>query len=102
MRIIAGTTTIHKLIRFPNSTKDPDVILEIMGIHRKIGRYQKQLFSITSKIYETLIRKTEPSNRSTRDRANQRPLIMSVACSRYGVFRGEYANDYEQRKIVED
>lgn len=66
---MAGMTTIHKLNRFPDPTKDPDVILEIRRMHRKIGRYQKQAFGITGEILENLIQATEAGNRGARDRA---------------------------------
>lgn len=68
-RVMAGMTTIHKLNRFPNPTKDPDVILEIRRMHRKIGRYQRQAFGITRKILEKLVQTTEAGNRGARDRA---------------------------------
>jgi site-specific recombinase XerD len=68
-RVMAGMTTIHKLNRFPDPTKDPDVILEIRRMHRKIGRYQKQAFGITGEILEKLIQATEAGNRGARDRA---------------------------------
>ncbi|QWD80056.1 site-specific integrase [Polynucleobacter sp. MWH-Spelu-300-X4] len=68
-RVMAGMTTIHKLNRFPDPTKDPDVILEIRRMHRKIGRYQKQAFGITGEILEKLLLATEAGNRGARDRA---------------------------------
>jgi integrase len=66
---MAGMTTIHKLNRFPDPTKDPDVLLEIRRMHRKIGHYQKQAFGITSEILEKIIQATEAGNRGARDRA---------------------------------
>ena len=45
-------TTIHKLNHFQDPTKDPDVILEMRRMHRKVGGYQKQAFGITSEILE--------------------------------------------------
>lgn len=68
-RVMAGMTTIHKLNRFSDPTKDPDVILEIRRMHRKIGRYQKQAFGITGEILEKLLLATEAGNRGARDRA---------------------------------
>lgn len=40
-RLMACMTTIHKLNRFHDPTKDPDVILEMRRMHRKVGRFQK-------------------------------------------------------------
>ena len=68
-RVMAGMTTIHKLNRFPDPTKDPDVMLEIRRMHRKIGRYQKQAFGVTGEILEKLLLATEAGNRGARDRA---------------------------------
>jgi site-specific recombinase XerD len=68
-RLMACMTTIHKLNRFQDPTKDPDVILEMRRMHRKVGRYQKQAFGITSEILEKLIQATEAGNRGARDRA---------------------------------
>jgi len=68
-RVMAGMTTIHKLNRFPDPTKDPNVILEIRRMHRKIGRYQKQAFGVTGEILEKLLLATEAGNRGARDRA---------------------------------
>jgi integrase len=66
---MAGMTTIHKLNRFPDPTKDPDVILEIRRMHRKIGRFQKQAFGVTGEILEKLLLATEAGNRGARDHA---------------------------------
>jgi site-specific recombinase XerD len=68
-RLISGITTIHKLNRYADSTKDPDVLLEMRRMHRKIGRYSKQALGITSDILEKLIAATEAGNRGARDRA---------------------------------
>jgi hypothetical protein len=62
-------TTIHKLNRFQDPTKDPDVILEMRRMHRKVWRYQRQAFGITSEILEKIIQTTEAGNRGVRDRA---------------------------------
>jgi len=68
-RVMAGMTTIHKLNRFLDPTKDPDVILEIRRMHRKIGRYQKQAFGVTGEILKKLLLATEAGNQGARDRA---------------------------------
>jgi site-specific recombinase XerD len=68
-RLMSGITTIHKLNRYPDPTKDPDVLLEMRRMHRKVGRYSKQALGITSDILEKLITATEAGNRGARDRA---------------------------------
>jgi site-specific recombinase XerD len=68
-RLMSGITTIHKLNRHPDPTKDPDVLLEMRRMHRKIGRYSKQALGITSDILDKLIGVTEAGNRGARDRA---------------------------------
>ena len=68
-RAIAGIATIHKLNRFQDPTKDPDVILEMRRMHRKIGRYSKQALGITSDLLEKMILGSEAGNRGSRDRA---------------------------------
>lgn len=68
-RLMACMTTIHKLNRLQDPTKDPDVIIEMRRMHRKVGRYQKQAFGITGEILEKLIQVTEAGNRGARDRA---------------------------------
>ena len=68
-RVIAGITTIHKLNRFQDPTKDTDVILEMRRMHRKLGRYSKQAAGITADILEKLLQATESGNRGARDRA---------------------------------
>ena len=62
-------TSIHKLNRFPDPTKDPDVFIELRRMHRKIGRYQKQALGITKEILEKMLLATEAGNRGARDRA---------------------------------
>jgi len=68
-RAIAGIASTHKLNRFEDPTKDPDVILEMRRIHRTIGRALKQAQGITSEILEKLLVATEEGNRGARDRA---------------------------------
>jgi site-specific recombinase XerD len=68
-RAIAGIASIHKLNRFEDPTKDPDVVLEMRRMHRKIGRASKQAQGITSEILEKLLKATESGNRGARDRA---------------------------------
>ena len=68
-RAIAGIASIHKLNRFEDPTKDPDVILEMRRMHRTIGRASKQAQGITAEILEKLLEATEAGNRGARDRA---------------------------------
>ena len=68
-RLISGITTIHKLNRYADPTKDPEVLLEMRRMHRKIGRHSKQAFGITMDILNKLIQVTEAGNRGARDRA---------------------------------
>jgi site-specific recombinase XerD len=68
-RLMSGITTIHNLNRYPDPTKDPDVLLEMRRMHRKIGRYSKQALGITADILEKLLAATEAGNRGARDRA---------------------------------
>jgi site-specific recombinase XerD len=68
-RVMAGVATIHKLNRFEDPTKDPDVLLEMRRMHRKLGRYSKQALGITSDILEKMIQASEAGNRGSRDRA---------------------------------
>ncbi len=68
-RVIAGVATIHKLNRFQDPTKDPDVLLEMRRMHRKLGRYSKQALGITSELLEQLLVASEAGNRGSRDRA---------------------------------
>ncbi len=68
-RMMSGITTIHKLNRYPDPTKDPGVLLEMRRMHRKIGRHSKQAFGITADILNKLIDVTEAGNRGARDRA---------------------------------
>ena len=54
-RAIAGIATIHKLNRLTDPTKDPDVILEMRRMHRKLGRASHQAQAITSAILDKLL-----------------------------------------------
>lgn len=67
-RLMSGITTIHKLNRYSDPTKDPDVLLEMRRMHRKIGRYSKQAFGITADTLGKLLEATEAGNRGSRDR----------------------------------
>jgi site-specific recombinase XerD len=68
-RAIAGIATIHKLNRFQDPTKDPDVILEMRRMHRKLGRASNQAQPVTATILDKLLNATDDSIRGVRDRA---------------------------------
>ena len=68
-RAIAGISTIHKLNRHEDPTKDPDVTLEMQRMHRKLGRSSNQAGSINANTLDKLISATDNSCRGIRDRA---------------------------------
>jgi site-specific recombinase XerD len=68
-RAVAGIATIHKLNRHPDPTKDPDVVLEMRRMHRKLGRSSNQAGSINADTLDKLLLATDDSIRGIRDRA---------------------------------
>ena len=54
-RRIASLRTLFKLVKAPNPTDEPEVILTLKRLHRKLGRAQKQATPLTHDIYEKLI-----------------------------------------------
>lgn len=68
-RALCGLSAIHKLNRFEDPTKDPDVGLEMRRMHRKLGRSSKQAGGINADILEKLLLATDNSIRGIRDRA---------------------------------
>jgi site-specific recombinase XerD len=68
-RAVAGIATIHKLNRYPDPTKDPDVVLEMRRMHRKLGRSCGQAGSINADKLDKLLLATDDSIRGIRDRA---------------------------------
>ena len=54
-RRIASLKTLFKLAKAPNPTDEPEVILTLKRLHRKLGRAQKQAAPLTHDIYEKLI-----------------------------------------------
>jgi site-specific recombinase XerD len=68
-RALSGLSAIHRLNRFGDPTKDPDVTLEMRRMHRKLGRSSKQAGGINADILEKLLIATEDSSRGIRDRA---------------------------------
>lgn len=68
-RAIAGISTIHRLNRLMDPSKDPIVNLEMKRMHRRIGRCSNQAQAITADILEQLLAVTDDSQRGIRDRA---------------------------------
>jgi len=54
-RRIASLRTLFKLVKAPNPTDEPEVILTLKRLHRQLGRAQKQAAPLTHDIYEKLI-----------------------------------------------
>jgi site-specific recombinase XerD len=65
---IVAIAAIHRLNRFDDPTKDPDVALEVRRMYRKLGRASKQALGVTQPILEKLIGVTDDSLRGIRDR----------------------------------
>lgn len=68
-RALCGLSAVHKLNRFDDPTKDPDVNLEMRRMHRKLGRSSSQADSINADILDKLLLATDDSIRGIRDRA---------------------------------
>jgi site-specific recombinase XerD len=68
-RALCGISTIHKLNRFADPTKDPDVTIEMRRMHRKLGRSSSQAGSINAETLDKLLLATDDSIRGIRDRA---------------------------------
>jgi site-specific recombinase XerD len=68
-RALCGISTIHKLNRLEDPTKDPDVAIEMRRMHRKLGRSCSQAGSINADILDKLLLATDDSIRGIRDRA---------------------------------
>ena len=68
-RALCGLSAIHKLNRFDDPTKDPDVALEMRRMHRKLGRSSSQAGSINADTLDKLVLATDDSIRGIRDRA---------------------------------
>ena len=68
-RALCGLSAIHKLNRYEDPTKDPDVALEMRRMHRKLGRSSSQAGSINADTLDKLLLATDDSIRGIRDRA---------------------------------
>jgi site-specific recombinase XerD len=68
-RAMCGISSIHKLNRLDDPTKDPDVALEMRRMHRKLGRSSRQASGINADTLEKMLLATDNSIRVIRDRA---------------------------------
>jgi site-specific recombinase XerD len=68
-RALCGLSAIHRLNRFDDPAKDPDVTLEMRRMHRKLGRSSSQAWGINANTLERLLSATDNSIRGIRDRA---------------------------------
>jgi integrase len=59
--------TIFKLSTQPDPTTEPEVVLALKRMHRKIGRQQKQAKPLTKDILEQMLEKCDDSTRGLRD-----------------------------------
>ena len=78
-RRINALSTIYRLGRMQDTTKDPDIILALKRMHRKLGRAQKQAKPLT-KIY--LIKMVEAQDDSPRGLRNKILLLMGYETMR--------------------
>ena len=67
-RRINSLGTIFKLSKHPDPTKEPEVVLALKRMHRKIGRQQKQATPLTSDILDQLLWQCDDGTRGLRDR----------------------------------
>ena len=68
-RAVAGISTIYRLNRMPDPSKDPEVIISMKRMHRKLGRAARQAQGITREVLQQLRATTDDSERGIRDRA---------------------------------
>lgn len=64
-----AVAAIHRFNRMNDPSKDPDVILELRRMFRKLGRHQSQAAAINKDALESLINVTDQTLRGYRDRA---------------------------------
>lgn len=67
-RSVAGISTVYRLNRMLDPSKDPEVVIAMKRMHRKLGRAAKQAQGITSNLLEKLLAATDNSLRGRRDR----------------------------------
>lgn len=68
-RAIAGISTIYRLNRMPDPSKDPEVVIAMKRMHRKLGRAANQAQGITSELLDKLLAAIDGSPRGIRNRA---------------------------------
>ena len=66
-RRINSLGTIFKLSKHPDPTKEPEVVLALKRMHRKIGRQQKQATPLTKDILDQMLEQCDVDNRGLRD-----------------------------------
>lgn len=68
-RAVAGISTIYRLNRMPDPSKDPEVLIAMKRMHRKLGRAANQAQGITSYLLDQLLAAIDYSPRGIRNRA---------------------------------
>lgn len=68
-RAVAGISTIFRLNRTIDPSKDPEVIIAMKRMHRKLGRASSQAQAITGNVLEKLLATMCQTDRGIRDRA---------------------------------
>ena len=66
-RRINSLGTIFKLSKHPDPTKEPEVVLALKRMHRKIGRQQRQATPLTKDILDQLLEQCDDGTRGLRD-----------------------------------
>ena len=66
-RRINSLGTIFKLSKHPDPTKEPEVVLALKRMHRKIGRQQKQATPLTRDILDQILLQCDDNTRGLRD-----------------------------------
>ena len=66
-RRINSLGTIFKLSKHPDPTKEPEVVLALKRMHRRIGRQQKQATPLTKDILDQLLEQCDDCTRGLRD-----------------------------------
>ena len=68
-RAVAGISAVHRLNRFEDPTKDPDVNIEMRRMHRKLGRFSKQAYGISKNELNLMINSQDDSLHGIRNKA---------------------------------
>ena len=67
-RRINSLGTIFRLSKNPDPTKEPEVVLALKRMHRKIGRHQEQATPLTRDILDQLLKQCGSDAKGHRDR----------------------------------